>query len=719
VRSRNAYLALVVAVLAGALALRGADPRPVARLRLLAFDTFQQLAPRTYDPNLPVRIIDIDDQSLDKLGQWPWPRSVMADLINTLADQGAVTVGFDIVFAEPDRLTPSDLVNRWPPETTLATIRRDVAASTPGDTAFAASLKRVPTTLGFIAVPKLGRKTPQAKFQERAGVTSSGDDPLQFVPQYETAVVSMAQFQAAAQSSASLNWLPDADQIVRQVPLVIAVGKKLYPSLAGEAIRLGQSATRYHLVASNAPGETSLGHKTGISRVEIGNVVAPTNANGQLWLRFTRAEPRRSIPAWKLLAGLVPREEIEGRIILVGTSAAGLFDLRTTPLDVSISGVEIHAQAIEQLASGDYLHRPDFIIGAELVMIAILGILMAAFVYFAGAAWSSVFGAASVIAVVTAAWQAYIKLGWLVDPVYPSLTITALYLGTNLYLHLKTEGERNQVRRAFGQYLAPSLVEELARNPDKLRLGGEMRNVTLMFCDIRNFTSFADGKSAEHVTEFLNSILSPLSAIILDHRGTIDKYMGDAVMAFWNAPLDDANHGRNAALAALAMQNAIDHLNEQRTSRTANGNEQPIRVGIGLNTAQCCVGNLGTEMRFDYSVIGDGVNIASRLEALSKVLNFGIIVGWDTVKTAPDLAFLEVDFVTLKGKAEPLRVFALLGDATYATSHEFQRLEKAHLPVFAAYRDGRLAQCLPDLAQARKVGGIAFATLYDRYVASL
>ena len=282
-------------------------------------------------------------------------------------------------------------------------------------------------------------------------------------------------------------------------------------------------------------------------------------------------------------------------------------------------------------------------------------------IYRLGAAGSAVLGGIAVATVVGVSWYAFDALGWLVDPIYPAIALTAVYLTGTLFVFLRTERERNRVRHAFGHYMAPALVERLADDPSRLKLGGETRDMTLLFSDVRGFTAISEGLDAEELTYFLNSLFTPLSKIILDEQGTIDKFMGDAVMAFWNAPLDDSEHATHACSAALTHHARMPGLNEHwRKEAEAKGRPfSPVKIGIGLNTGICCVGNLGSETRFDYSVIGDNVNIASRLEGQSKTYDVGTIVGESTTARAPDFAFLELDLLKVKGKSEATRIFAL------------------------------------------------------------
>jgi adenylate cyclase len=677
------YVLIVGAVVLASLVLRVWDPVPVARMRALVFDTYQRLSPRAFDPSLPVRVVDIDEESLKQHGQWPWPRTLLAELVDKLGGQGAAAIGFDMVFPEPDRMSPANTLRYWPNAEALAGLKQEIDKLPSNDQVFAEAIGKAPVVLGFIASPQ-ATTIPETK----AGFAHGGDDPRLFAPRYPGAAASLKELQDPAQGTGSLNWIPEEDQIIRRMPMIVTIGDTLYPSFAADLLRLAQGASTYVVKSSGASGEKAFGEKTGIVSIKVGDFEVPTEARGQMWIRFTPEVKERYLPAWKILNGEIGGDEIAGRILLIGTSAAGLLDLRATPLDASVPGVSLHAQAIEQILQGAFLQRPDFATAAELLYILVLGLLIAVLIYRSGALGSAVVGAAAIAAVIGISWYAFDVLGWLVDPVYPAIALVAIYLAGSLFMFLRTERERNRVRHAFSHYMAPALVERLADDPSRLKLGGETRDMTLLFSDVRGFTGISEGLDAEELTRFLNSLFTPLSNIILDEQGTIDKFMGDAVMAFWNAPLDDAAHPSHACSAALRIMREMEALNARwRDEAEAKGREyKPVRLGIGLNTGMCCVGNLGSETRFDYSVIGDNVNVASRLEGQSKTYDVGTVVGESTTARAPDFAFLELDLLKVKGKTEATRAFALLGDSALKSSPGFIALSERHKQFLARYR---------------------------------
>ena len=329
---------------------------------------------------------------------------------------------------------------------------------------------------------------------------------------------------------------------------------------------------------------------------------------------------------------------------------------------------------------------------------------------------------AGIGAAITASWLAFTEYRLLVDPVFPALVVLLVYLAGSLINYLRSEIERNQVRGAFSRYMSPALVEELARNPDKLVLGGEMKDMTLLFADMRGFTAISEQFKGDPtgLMSLINRFLTPMSDLILDRSGTIDKYMGYCIKAFWNAPLNDTEHGRHACASALAMFGALDALNaEIKTEReTAGELYRPINIGIGLNSGECCVGNMGSEKRFDYSLLGDTVNLAARLEGQSKTYGVGIVIGETTRAEAPKYACLELDLIKVKGKDEAVRIYTLLGDAAYLEGAEFGALAERHAAMLEAYRGQNWARARECLAECRTLDG-ALDKFYDLYAERL
>jgi adenylate cyclase len=314
-------------------------------------------------------------------------------------------------------------------------------------------------------------------------------------------------------------------------------------------------------------------------------------------------------------------------------------------------------------------------------------------------------------------WFAYSEYKLLVDPVYPSLVILLIYVTGSFIAFLRTESEKKYVRGAFSRYLSPDLVEKLAEDPDLLKLGGETKEMTIMFSDIRGFTKISESMSASELTSFINEYLTPMTDIILQHNGTIDKYMGDAIMAFWNAPIDNPKHREEAAIAALAMMRGLHEFNESLNEKSlADGKKRPpVSIGIGINTGTCCVGNMGSDQRFDYSVLGDTANVASRLEGQSKTYGVPIVVGEETVNSAPDFAWLELDLIRVVGKDDPVRIFSLVGDSDTQTENWFSNVAKTNALFLKNYRNQKWDDAVMVLKRLEALTEIDLSTFVNLY----
>ena len=557
------------------------------------------------------------------------------------------------------------------------------------DQVLAAAMRRLPVALGFILTDHGETRAPAQK----AGFAFAGDDPLGHVDNFTRVVPNLPVFEAAAAGDGFLNQLPEWDHVVRRLPLILKLNGKPYPSLAAEALRLAFGASTYIGRASGANGESNFGQDTGLTAIRIGPLTVPTDAAGRVWLHYARHRPDRTVSAADVLAGKFAPGLFAGDIVLIGTSAAGVInDQRATPLSPAVPGVEIHAQLIDDILQGDFLTRPDWAVGAEILFALLVGAGLIVVLPRIGALPSAVLGGAAVATALGGSWAAFKYAHLLIDPVYPWAVITLVYLVASLLGYLRTEARQREIRSAFSRYMSPHYVEELAAHPEKLVLGGEMRVMTIMFCDIRGFTSRAEGMDAHTLTRFMNTFLSPMTEIITEEKGTIDKYIGDCIMAFWNAPLDDPDHAKNAVRAAQAMRHQLIELNRGWADQAAAAGAafRPVQMGIGINTGECVVGNFGSEQHFDYSLLGDPVNLASRLEGLGKVYGIDLVIGEETAAHLDEPALIEVDLVAVKGKSQAGRVYTLppetIAEGEFADRHRALLSAYRHQDWAAALR---------------------------------
>jgi adenylate cyclase len=697
------YLGVVAANLALAAALAFTGPDVLADLGNAVFDRFQRLDPAPFDPDGPVRVASIDERSLAEIGQWPWPRSTLAELTDRLREKGAAAIAFDAIFAEPDRLDPASLAKLLPPGGETAALAAQLAKAPGNDAAFAAALAKARSVLGLSLLAQAGAASAVAP---KAGFASAGDEAAPFLPAFQGIAAPLPALAEAAAGLGAINWLPDRDQVVRRIPLVARLGDRLYPALSLEALRIASGASTILIRASNASGQHDFGAQTGVNALRVGDLTISTDAHGAIRPHFSPADPRRLISVAAILRGEVADDDIRGRIVFVGPTAAALGDIRATPLEAALPGVEIHAQIVEQMLSGGLLARPDWAPGAELAAALALTLLTAlalpALSPLAGAA----FGALAILGLFGGAFWAFARAGLLLDPAAPALAVGWQTLTGLLALWRAEIAARRHIQTAFGKYLSPVVVARLAEQPEQLVLGGETRELTVMFADLRDFTSLSEGLAAHEVTALINAFLTPMTEAILTEEGTIDKYVGDAIMAFWNAPLEVPDHPRRAVAAALAMRDALAKLNAAREG------EKPLRIGIGLNLGPCSVGNMGSARRFDYSALGDNVNLASRLEGASKAYGIDILVAGEVAERAPDAAWLDLGGLTVKGRAAPVAVCTPAGDAAFAASEDFKAWRKDHDAMMSAYRAADYAGAANRATALEAAAPPAFRALY-------
>ncbi len=637
-------------------------------------------------PRHPIVIVDIDEKSLARIGQWPWSRDTVARLVEQISRQGAKVIGLDMMFIEPDRTSPKNFFQRYPQ------IGAGLAKLLPGldhDQQLGDALAESASVLGYAMLTQHdGLKDPAALPFPSANLQLAaegvGFDRLTLIPAYRATANHPAIAQAL--SEGFLNFFPESSGAVHKVPLLISLDGIPYPSLALEVARiaLGEQALKVH------PAPAAAGEKLGLLGVSIGERFVPTDDLGQMSVNFRG--PWRTfnyLSASDLFE--TSHAELQGAVVLIGTSAAGLLDLQTTPLSRTIPGVEIHANIVDNLLAADPLKHDIFTeIGITLTLIVVGGILLSLLLARTGPLVGA-FGALIILlAAVSGNYLLLFKNGSIVGLTYPLVTILLIWLLVTLANYLLVERQKQFVQGAFRHYLAPQVVEQLLQNPQQLSLAGEEKVLTVMFSDIRNFTSISEAMDSVALADFMNRYLTEMSRLIMAERGLIDKFIGDAVMAIWGAPLDDDEHALQAVKCALRMKEQTARLRRQWL---AEGLPE-INIGIGLNSGPMRVGNFGSEQLFDYTVIGDQVNLASRLEGLNKIYGTTILLSEQTRnQLAGEILCRPIDLVRVKGKQQSVEIFEplCLGGADDPELRQWQR-------VLACYRQRQFVEARRELA---------------------
>jgi adenylate cyclase len=699
-----------IILLAALIGFRIWDPTPLEDLRLKSFDFYQVLKPRIATAQ-PAIIVDVDEESLRAFGQWPWPRTLIADLVAQLKRLGSVAIAFDILFPELDRTSPNVAVSafRNVDEETKAKLRNLPS----NDEILADVIRQSKVILGQSGVT--APIPPPAEALPQTGFAIKGPDPSPWLVTFDGLLRNIPVLEKAAAGRGLLTIRAERDGIVRRVPLIMKAEGSIVPALTLEILR----------VVTNSGAILVQTDEAGIQGVAVPGLQLPTDRNGQLWVYFGRHDRARYVSAKDVIEGRTEADKIAGKLVLIGTSAVGLLDLKTTPVEAAMPGVEVQAQVLENALTSAILSYPSYATAVELAAAIIVGVAITILAPLLGALPLLILGAAIAVALIAISWIFYSSQGILFDLTFPLLASFIIYVTLVFISYFREQIDRRRIRSAFGQYLSPALVEQLAQSPEKLVLGGEERNMTIMFSDVRGFTTISESfkDDPQGLTHLMNRLLTPLTNAIIDQKGTIDKYIGDAIMAFWNAPIDVPDHELHACRAALEMLRRMQTLNQQREQEARNGGHPfiPISIGVGINTGRCVVGNMGSDLRFDYSVLGDSVNLASRLEGRSKSYGTPIIVGSRTAgKADGKFAALELDLITVKGKREPERIYTILGGEDVASSDAFRKLHEFNAKMLASYRKRDWHAALEALQLCRYApNNFGLDEIYNLYLARI
>lgn len=635
------------------------EPGSLYRLRNNLFDQYQRGAPRVYEA-APVRIIDIDEESLARHGQWPWPRPLLAQLVDALNAAGAAAIGFDVIFSERDRTSPLPMADIWQVD---ALTRGRLGALPDHDRTFAHSLAQAPTVLGFALERARGGRpaldgpgkqpdTPPSPLARPYRYIHSGASPTPWLSRFEFAVGALPMLQDAARGNGALTFLPDNDGVVRRIPLALNLSGEPVPTLSAELLRVGQNARNMYFRTDE---------HAGITEIRIGELTIPTDAHGEFWMHYTQPAPARYIPAWKVLAGEAPAEELSDRLALVGASAQGLLDLRFSALGRIIPGVEIHAQALEQILTGRFLVRPSWAIGLEAVTLLAAVALVSLLALHCRALRAAGASALVLFAILGGGWLAFRACGLLFNTVTPALSVAAAFIAGSLIHHFASEREQRWLKSAFARYVSPNRVAYLLDHRESMALGGSKRECSFVFTDLEGFTSLMENTEPTLAVQFLNDYLDGMIAIAFRYEGTLDRIVGDAVAIMFSAPLPQSDHRRRALDCAMEMDDFACRYEERlRVQGIAWG-----KTRIGIHSGEVVVGNFGGRTMFDYRALGDPVSTASRLEGANKYLGTNVCLSAAALpgnddrpaNGKPVCDIRPVGRLLLKGKTQPLQVY--------------------------------------------------------------
>jgi adenylate cyclase len=613
----------------------------------------------------------IDEKSLDAEGKWPWPRAKIARLVDYLSEEGAKVIAFDVGFWEPDKNSGLGFIQQFKSEIGRLDLKHEELTRfleqsrilADNDRILAKAIKRskAKVVLGYffhMTPEDLGYQMDEEIRTKRISQISTSRYPVQFVRResqtdhFIEAYVpesNLPILNEAADSSGYFNILPDQDGVVRWIPLIIKCGEQIFAPLSIKAI--------WHFL--DQPPLISRVAEYGVEGIQLGDAFIPTNETGQMMLNYLG--PPHTFPHYPItdiINGTYPSGEFTGKIVIVGATAVGMADMRNTPFSPVYPGPEVHATAMDNILRGQLLDRPDWTKVFDLLAIMVVGIIMGIVVPRLSAVKGLFFAVALFIAYIVLTRYLFVSHSLWFNMVYPLTALVILFISLTVYRYLTEERERRKIKGAFTYYVSSSVVNEMLKHPDKLKLGGDKKELSVLFSDIRGFTTIAEGMSPEELVHLLNEYLTVMTNVLFKYDGTLDKYIGDAIMAIYGAPLDLPDHASRACRSALDMIGELGKLNEKWIAE----GKTPMDIGIGINTGPMMVGNMGSEQRFDFTVMGDSVNLGSRLEGANKNYQTNVIISQYTYERVKhEFLCMELDSVRVKGKREPVKIYNLVG----------------------------------------------------------
>ncbi|MCG3695651.1 CHASE2 domain-containing protein [Aliarcobacter butzleri] len=591
--------------------------------------------------NQNVVIVDIDETSIKSLGQWPWSRDKLAKILENLTLANVGIVGLDIVFAEEDRTSPHKILQD------LKIYKKDVPNY---DLEFANVVENSPVILGYqfdlVKKDNTNAKVPQipAIFIEK----DKPQDKSYLIEAYNT-ILNIPQIQDKAYSSGFFNNIPDDTGIIRSVPLIISYDDTIYPSLALEVIRVINDTQKVVVQYD----------ENGISNIVLDDISIPTDRYGRMLINFRG--PERSfkyISAIDIYNNSFDKSEIDGKIVLIGTSAAGLFDLRATPFDSIFPGVEVHANIIDNILMQDFIYKASWLDGANILIIFVLSIIVVMLTTYTTFWANPIIFISFSISYLFLVYNLLFDYGIVLNILFPIATVLIASIMTTLFDYFYNIKKEEAIKAKFASKVSKNVMDDILKNIDKNEFSAKSKEVTIFFSDIRGFTNISEKLDAKELISFLNRYMQPMSEIIIKYQGTIDKFIGDAIMAYWNAPIDIKNHCDLALKASLEQLEVLEKLNVELQKE----NLPKIDIGIGLNTGTVIVGEMGSSLRSDYTVIGDTINLGSRVESLCKYYDSKLnISNFTKDKLQEKYIFRFLDLVKVKGKNEPVEIWQVLG----------------------------------------------------------
>jgi adenylate cyclase len=612
----------------------------------------------------------IDEKSLDEIGKWPWPRGKVAALIDRLSDAGARVIAMDIVFSEPDENNNLRFVERMQQETRtlglkepgLESFLKQAREEADNDSMLAAAIShsRAPVVLGYffhLSKKEIAHLNEEEVARKSGNIRPSAIKLVQFIsPQAQKVKVfdgllpesNIDKLAKASRLAGFYNIFPDIDGTVRWIPLVIRYQDRFYPALSLEAVRsyVGNIPLRLRVA------------EHGIEAIQLGPVTIPTDEMGRMLINF-RGGPQ-TFPQYSvadILAGRTPSDAFKDRIVFVGSTATSVYDLRVTPFSSVFPGLELHANVADNILRQTFLFRPKWAGFFDLAAILFMGLVTGLVLPRLRAFFSVVLIGVLFVGYLVGSQAFFVRQGIWLNAVYPLLTMVVVYTAVTLYRYIMEEREKRKIRGAFSFYVAPAVVNEILKDPDKLKLGGDKKELSVLFSDIRGFTSLAEEMEPEELVHLLNEYLTEMTNVVFEFDGLLDKYIGDAIMAVFGAPLEQADHPVRVCHTALKMLHRLAEMQEQWESKGT----PRLDIGIGINTGPMVVGNMGSERRFDYTVMGDSVNLASRLEGINKEYGTRVVISEFTYEWVKDDFFCrELDAVQVKGRVQPVKIFELV-----------------------------------------------------------